>query len=47
MDMDNALFLDRLRRLRPIDDEFMRCIFRDNIPPNGWNALCADARHGA
>ena len=32
MVMDNALFLDRLRRLRPIDDEFMRCIFRDNIP---------------
>ena len=24
--------LDRLRRLRPIDDDFMRCLFRDNIP---------------
>lgn len=24
--------LEKLRSLRPIDDEFMRCIFRDNIP---------------
>ena len=24
--------LDRLRRLRPIDDDFMRCLFKDNIP---------------
>lgn len=24
--------LDRLRRLRPIDDDFMRCLFRDNKP---------------
>ena len=24
--------LQRLRKLRPIDDEFMRCIFRDNLP---------------
>ena len=24
--------LARLRSLRPIDDDFMRCIFRDNIP---------------
>ena len=24
--------LQRLRGLRPIDDDFMRCIFRDNIP---------------
>ena len=24
--------LARLRGLRPIDDDFMRCIFRDNIP---------------
>ena len=24
--------LARLARLRPIDDDFMRCIFRDNIP---------------
>ena len=24
--------LQRLRRLRPIDDDFMRCLFKDNIP---------------
>ena len=24
--------LDRLRKLRPIDDDFMRCMFKDNIP---------------
>ena len=24
--------LAKLRGLRPIDDDFMRCIFRDNIP---------------
>ena len=24
--------LERLRRLRPIDDDFMRCLFKDNIP---------------
>ncbi len=24
--------LKKLKRLRPIDDVFMRCIFRDNIP---------------
>ncbi len=24
--------LRRLRRLRPIDDDFMRCLFKDNIP---------------
>ena len=24
--------LERLRRLRPIDDEFMRCLFKDNVP---------------
>jgi hypothetical protein len=24
--------LQRLRGLRPIDDDFMRCLFRDNIP---------------
>ena len=24
--------LDRLRRLRPIDDDFMRCLFKDNVP---------------
>jgi len=24
--------LQRLRLLRPIDDEFMRCLFKDNIP---------------
>jgi len=24
--------LQRLRALRPIDDDFMRCLFRDNIP---------------
>mgnify|MGYP003475591858 CR=1 FL=1 len=24
--------LERLQALRPIDDEFMRCIFKDNLP---------------
>ena len=24
--------LQRLRNLRPIDDDFMRCLFKDNIP---------------
>ena len=24
--------LERLRRLRPIDDDFMRCLFKDNRP---------------
>ncbi len=24
--------LERLRKLRPIDDDFMRCLFKDNIP---------------
>ena len=24
--------LERLRRLRPIDDDFMRCLFKDNVP---------------
>ena len=24
--------LERLHRLRPIDDDFMRCLFKDNIP---------------
>jgi len=24
--------LQRLRLLRPIDDDFMRCLFKDNIP---------------
>lgn len=24
--------LQRLRKLRPIDDDFMRCLFKDNIP---------------
>ena len=24
--------LARLRALRPIDDDFLRCLFRDNIP---------------
>lgn len=24
--------LQRLRELRPIDDDFMRCLFKDNIP---------------
>lgn len=24
--------LQRLSRLRPIDDDFMRCLFKDNIP---------------
>ena len=25
-------YLERLRLLRPIDDDFMRCLFRENIP---------------
>ena len=29
---DRQADLARLRGLRPIDDDFMRCIFRDNIP---------------
>ena len=24
--------LQRLQKLRPIDDDFMRCLFRDNLP---------------
>ena len=24
--------VERLSRLRPIDDDFMRCLFKDNIP---------------
>ena len=24
--------LERLQKLRPIDDDFMRCLFKDNIP---------------
>ena len=24
--------LQRLRELRPMDDDFMRCLFKDNIP---------------
>ena len=24
--------LERLRSFRPIDDDFMRCLFKDNIP---------------
>ena len=24
--------LERLRRFRPMDDAFMRCLFRDNMP---------------
>ena len=24
--------LQRLRDLRPMDDDFMRCLFKDNIP---------------
>ena len=24
--------LERLKQLRPIDDDFMRCMFKDNIP---------------
>lgn len=24
--------LQRLKELRPIDDDFMRCLFKDNIP---------------
>lgn len=24
--------LQRLRALRPIDDDFMRCLFKDNVP---------------
>ena len=30
--LEHSLDLARLRGLRPIDDDFMRCIFRDNIP---------------
>lgn len=29
---EHARDLQRLKALRPIDDEFMRCMFRDNIP---------------
>ena len=25
-------YLRRLQSLRPIDDDFMRCLFKDNIP---------------
>ena len=31
--------LERLQKLRPIDDDFMRCLFKDNIP------LVEDTRH--
>ena len=31
-ELDRQADLARLRGLRPIDDDFMRCIFRDNIP---------------
>ena len=31
-DREHQEDLARLRGLRPIDDDFMRCIFRDNIP---------------
>ena len=31
-DLERQADLARLRGLRPIDDDFMRCIFRDNIP---------------
>lgn len=29
---DRERDIERLKRLRPIDDDFMRCLFRDNIP---------------
>ena len=32
LSQQHQLDLARLRGLRPIDDDFMRCIFRDNIP---------------
>lgn len=31
-DLKYSLYLEVLRRLRPLDDAFMRCIFKDNIP---------------
>ncbi|MBR1560940.1 MAG: PD-(D/E)XK nuclease family transposase [Clostridia bacterium] len=31
-DRERQADLARLRGLRPIDDDFMRCIFRDNVP---------------
>ena len=32
IDREHQEDLAKLRGLRPIDDDFMRCIFRDNIP---------------
>lgn len=32
MKMQHQEDLKRLRNLRPIDDDFMRCLFKDNIP---------------
>ena len=29
---EHQVDLQRLQSLRPIDDEFMRCLFKDNIP---------------
>ena len=31
-ELDRQVDLARLRELRPMDDDFMRCIFRDNLP---------------
>ena len=31
-DQKHQADLQRLRGLRPIDDDFMRCLFKDNIP---------------
>ena len=30
--MQHELDLERIKRLRPIDDDFMRCLFRDDLP---------------
>ena len=32
MEQQHQKDLQRLRDLRPIDDDFMRCLFKDNIP---------------
>ena len=32
MEKRRELYLRKLRMLRPIDDTFMRCLFRDDLP---------------
>ena len=32
MELEHQKDLERLRALRPMDDDFMRCLFKDNIP---------------